>query len=176
MKTNPLAGNPPNIINIYSRSKDPRSRIISNFAHTPFVLDDEQIASMEGFHQGIKFENIEERRHVFGLCGTEARKQRVKVNKPGIRYCYWGDEKFVSRSQQYYQLYHRAMLAKFTQSHEAREALLATGDDFFGHRVPRVKYNFEEFQKSHLCQSLYQIREALKSDVVFELQRLDKVA
>ncbi len=151
----------PNIINIYSKSKDLCSRLISNLAYTQFVLDGEHIASIEGFHQGIKFEAIEQRRRVFGMWGNEARQQRIKVNKPGMTYFYWGAEKHPSRSPQYYALYHRALLAKFTQHQGARDALLATEDALFEHRAPRIRMSFDQFQKSHTCQSLYTIRKEL---------------
>jgi hypothetical protein len=59
-------------INISSRSPMPL-KLASNFAHTPFVLDDREYASVEGFWQGLKFPQAADRLRLASLHGDEAR-------------------------------------------------------------------------------------------------------
>jgi len=63
-------------MNIYSKSKDWRERILSNFASTPFTVpigeDTFQCGSVEGLWQGLKCKDAM-RLHVFGLSGMKAK-------------------------------------------------------------------------------------------------------
>ena len=71
-------------MNIYSKSKDWRERILSNFASTPFTIqigsEIFQCASVEGLWQGLKCKG-DMRLHVFGLSGMKA-KMEGKGKKP----------------------------------------------------------------------------------------------
>jgi hypothetical protein len=73
-------------MNIYSKSKDWRERILSNFASTPFAIQigDEtfQCGSVEGLWQGLKCKG-DMRLHVFGLSGMKA-KMAGKGKKPKL--------------------------------------------------------------------------------------------
>lgn len=40
-------------LNVYSKSSEPLARALSNFAHTPFELDEVQYASVEAFYQSL---------------------------------------------------------------------------------------------------------------------------
>src|SRR5690242_19813702 len=51
-------------VQISSMVKEPALQLIGNFAATPFVLDGREYASVEGFWQGLKFEDAAERRQV----------------------------------------------------------------------------------------------------------------
>src|SRR5580704_5743841 len=59
-------------LNITSRSPMPL-RLISNFAHAPFILDGISFASVEGFWQGLKFPDEGDRRRLAELYGSEAK-------------------------------------------------------------------------------------------------------
>src|SRR6202040_1486342 len=59
-------------INITSHTPEPL-RLISNFAHTPFVLDGMNYESIEGFWQGLKFSDDADRRRLALLHGIAAR-------------------------------------------------------------------------------------------------------
>src|SRR4051794_13892505 len=66
----PAACNEP--LQVSSKVPDPAVRLISNFAHTPFVLDGRPYATVEGFWQGLKYDGEGERRRVALLWGKEA--------------------------------------------------------------------------------------------------------
>jgi hypothetical protein len=71
-------------MNIYSKSKDWKERILSNFASTPFSIqigeESFQCASVEGLWQGLKCKG-DMKMHVFGLSGMKA-KMAGKGKKP----------------------------------------------------------------------------------------------
>ena len=151
-------------INIYSGSSNWIEAALSNLAHTPFVIDDEQIASVEGFYQGIKYSDLQKRRSIFKLFGIKAKRAGREANQIASGFVYWGEEdslrEIVWQSEEYYQFYYLALFAKFTQDDKAQAALLATGDALFSHNIPSGGgMPFEEFQKTRFCQFLYDIRQ-----------------
>jgi predicted NAD-dependent protein-ADP-ribosyltransferase YbiA (DUF1768 family) len=122
-------------VQVSSMVKDPAIVLISNFAHTPFELDGRSYASVEGFWQGLKFEDRAERRRVADLSGKQAR-----IAGEGQGYSetitYEGEVIPVG-TYQHWALMERACWAKFTQNEEAREALLSTGTRPLVHRMRR---------------------------------------
>ena len=69
----------------------------------------------------------------------------------------------MQNGEAYRALYHRALEAKCTQCPEAGAAHIASGDARFSHHFPSGNgYNVDEFEATSMCQSLYEIREAMK--------------
>ena len=119
-------------INITSQTPEP-FHLISNFAHTPFTLDDRTYASVEGFWQALKLPGEDDRRRVAMLVGQEA-KLAVPSGEPPETFEYDGKIIRVGTFD-HWQLMRRACLAKFSQHTDAREALLATGERPLMHKV-----------------------------------------
>lgn len=122
-------------INVSSRATDEVVRLISNFAHTPFSLHGHTYASVEGFWQGLKFPDEESRSRIAQLHGLEAKQagagaleaETVQYEGRTLRvgtYEHWG-------------VMYEACWAKFTQSEEAKHALLSTGTRPLTHRSRR---------------------------------------
>jgi len=111
-------------INITSRSPAPLN-LISNFAATPFILDEQYYASVEGFWQGLKFPNADDRRRLAGMAGSEA-KDAGYYAPAADHIAYLGQDARVG-TWDHWQLMERACSAKFEQNAAAREALLSTG-------------------------------------------------
>ncbi len=59
-------------INITSKAAG-ELKFISNFAETPFYLDDERYGSIEGFWQSLKFPDPEKRHEIALLHGAKAK-------------------------------------------------------------------------------------------------------
>lgn len=87
-------------MNIYSKSKDWRERILSNFASTPFTIqigeDTFQCGSVEGLWQGLKCKDAM-RLHVFGLSGMKAKmagkgKKIKRITIGGLEFDYGSTE------------------------------------------------------------------------------------
>jgi predicted NAD-dependent protein-ADP-ribosyltransferase YbiA (DUF1768 family) len=122
-------------LNVLSDHADPQVRLISNFAHTPFVLEGLAYQSVEGFWQGLKFADPDERRRLAELDGP-ATKRAGGQQGYGEFVSYRGSEIRVGSSD-HWRLMHVACLAKFTQNDAARAALLATAPRWLMHRVRR---------------------------------------
>ena len=125
-------------INITSQSPEPL-RLISNFAHAPFRLDDLDYASIEGFWQGLKFADAADRRRLAALHGSAARDAGHDAPAADT-FLYRGEEVRVG-TYAHWRLMEKACRAKFTQHAAAREALLATGSRPLVHQVRRDSRN-----------------------------------
>lgn len=110
---------------VISNSLNPAARLISNFAATPFILDDRNYTSVESFWQGLKFTDESERQRIALLDGRQARTEGSKKGY-GTTIFYQGQEIPVG-TWQHWQLMKRACWAKFTQNEDAKAALLSTG-------------------------------------------------
>lgn len=122
-------------INVTSRTTDPATRFISNFAPTPFSLEGKDYACVEAFWQGLKFESEEERRQVASMNGRESKKTG-DIKGYGICILYAGQTVRVG-TWDHWQLMERACWEKFSTHPEAREALLSTGNRPLEHRMRR---------------------------------------
>lgn len=120
-------------INVVSTHKDPQIRLLSNFATTPFVLNGQPYQSVEGFWQGLKFADEADRRRLATLSGIEAKRAGRKQGA-GDTFFYGGQPIRVG-TRDHWDLMEQANWAKFTQSAEARQALLATAPRPLIHRV-----------------------------------------
>lgn len=120
-------------INITS-SVDERWRPISNLAETPFALHKRAYASVEGFWQGLKFDDETDRKRI-GALRLQA-KLASKGRPEHETIVYEGATLAVGRAE-HWALMRMACTAKFTQNEKAREALLATGERLLSHRVRR---------------------------------------
>jgi predicted NAD-dependent protein-ADP-ribosyltransferase YbiA (DUF1768 family) len=122
-------------INVVSTSADPAAKLISNFAATPFELDGEAFASVEGFWQGLKYDRPADRRRVAALTGGAALKAGEEQGYgPTVTY---GGETIPVGTWGHWQLMEKACRAKFKQHAAAREALLSTGTRPLEHKVRR---------------------------------------
>jgi hypothetical protein len=109
--------------------------LISNFAHTPFELDGRTYASVEGFWQGLKLADPDERARVAELFGSEAKRATSGIEAATI-FGYDGSSVRTGTFEHWHLMY-RACRAKFSQNEPAREVLLSTGDRPLTHRVRR---------------------------------------
>lgn len=110
-----------------------RWRPISNLAETPFELNRRSYASIEGFWQGLKFDDEADRDRVGALHGQRA-KLAGKGQPERETIVYEGTTVAVGKAE-HWALMRLACTAKFTQNQAAREALLATGERQLTHRV-----------------------------------------
>jgi predicted NAD-dependent protein-ADP-ribosyltransferase YbiA (DUF1768 family) len=121
-------------INITSRAPMPL-KLASNFAHTPFVLDGLDYASIEGFWQGLKFSDEAVRRRLAAMHGSAAKDAGFYA--PAAEAVLYNGERIRVGTWDHWRLMERACVAKFSQHEGAREALLSTGKRPLVHRVRR---------------------------------------
>lgn len=114
---------------------DERWRPISNLAQTPFSLHGRRYASVEGFWQGLKFDEEADRQRVAAMHGPEAKLAGSSIPERA-RFSYDGKTIAVGRPE-HWSLMREACLAKFSQDAAARAALLGTGERPLEHRMRR---------------------------------------
>jgi predicted NAD-dependent protein-ADP-ribosyltransferase YbiA (DUF1768 family) len=125
-------------LNITSRAPM-RLRLISNFAHTPFMLDGVGYESIEGFWQGLKFPDEADRRRLAVLHGAEARD--AGYHAPASDSFVFDGQTVRIGTYDHWQLMDKACTAKFAQHAAARDALLSTRNRPLVHEVARDSKN-----------------------------------
>ena len=150
-----------NIMDIRSGCGYPGSAL-SNFAPHPFIFRGIEIASMEGFLQGLKFKNPEMQKYVFSLVGKMAKYKGKEKNWKRDGLLYFQGEAVDRFSDDYQLLLDEAYNALFSQNESARKALLATGNAVLEHSIGRSKEQDTILTRSEFCGRLMRIRISLQ--------------
>lgn len=108
---------------------------ISNLAETPFVLWGRTYASVEGFWQGLKFDDEADRLRVAKFWGKDAKTAARGRSEPAS--FTFNDRIVIAGTAAHRRLMLEACRAKFDQNRLARECLLATGGRPLMHRTRR---------------------------------------
>lgn len=116
-------------INVYSRSRTPQGKILSNFASTPFSLYGLRFASVEGFYQGMLFDSADERARIAGLSGADAKAcQKQAHRQAGDVIRTWDGRPVSYQGEEFDEEVRKAIRQKVRENLAVGEALLATGD------------------------------------------------
>ncbi|HEV7240523.1 MAG TPA: NADAR family protein [Thermoanaerobaculia bacterium] len=126
-------------INVTSRSTDPATQLISNFAHAPFELDGQHYGSVEAFWQGLKFPEEARRREIAPLHGEAARQ--AGFDAPESATVDYRGRTIRVGTADHWRLMSFACWAKFNQHEAARQALLGTGERPLMHKTRRDSRN-----------------------------------
>ena len=131
--------------------------LLSNFPALAFVLDDTELASTEGFIQGIKFpESDPRRKQAFGMSGGKAK--RMARGAEG-RFVWWQGAEIAYGSIEHHALIERAIRAKFDQQPAALEMLLATDGMELIHDLGTPESETTSLPACVFCAILTRIRE-----------------
>ena len=141
-----------------------QSSALSNFAPHPFTFRGVECASMEGFLQGLKFENPEMQRHICTLVGIAAKRAGAKKNWQSKQTLYWQGVPIGRDSQEYQQLLDEAFETLYTTNEKAKKALLATRSATLTHSIGRTKVSETVLTKKEFCSRLTKIRRKLQTD------------
>lgn len=149
-------------INVASSAGWP-GNVISNFAATPFVIDEVKCASAEGFIQALKFASPEMQRYICGLVGRAAKLAGKKATSRIKRKqkVWWQGQEFGFRSDGHFELIERSLREKFTQSDRARRAILATRDATLSHSVGHSESPYTSLPAREFLRMLHKIRAEL---------------
>lgn len=115
-------------------SKGWPSSSLSNFAPHPFVIDNIECASMEGFLQSLKFKSPEMQIEVCKLIGKAAKFKGKKKKWWRDQTLYWQGESIKRDSEEYQELLRRAYDALF-ENEGFRRALEATKGATLTHSI-----------------------------------------
>lgn len=143
-------------LNVSSKSDDWRARRLSNFYPDSFVLDREQISSVEGFIQGIKFPPGDPTRQLaFLSTGVKAKRLGVKAV---CQFVWWRGRAILYGSADHHRLIERAIRARFEQNTNAMYALIATRGLELTHDLGEVEHPKTSLPARMFCRILTQIR------------------
>ncbi|RTL36065.1 MAG: hypothetical protein EKK48_27305 [Candidatus Melainabacteria bacterium] len=147
-------------LNVISTSADENAQLLSNFAHTPFILDDVRYQSVEGFYVGLKYSNQDERRKMNKLFGAEA-KRAGKAAKPTETE--YGGTTIKLGSTEHHALIKRAIKAKIEQNQEVLKALLDSYPRELVHLTGRPDPPNTNFPSSVFVRILTELRDEFMS-------------
>lgn len=122
-------------------NKEYPGRNLSNFFPHPFKFRGIEVASMEGFLQGMKFKSPEMQREVFKLVGFAAKKKGKGKNWQQTQILWYQGHPIPRRSECYQTLLDEAYDAMYEQNAAFRKALEDTHDATLTHSIGRTHEN-----------------------------------
>lgn len=144
------------MIDVFAGGSYP-SGALSNFNRYPFVFFGLKIESMEGFLQGLKFNNISQQNELFSMWGIDAKRLGSK-KKVRNQLLYIQGRPIHRLSEKYIEV---VRLAYFTMAKSNKpfcKALLATGDKKICHSVGKNDKLKSILTESEFCSILTEIR------------------
>ena len=127
------------ILNIYSKSKDPVARALSNFAAHEFMLDGFRIGCFEAFLQSMKFREPQQQRAVLGMNGKEAKLAGSRQPLEQTGWLYWNGCGYRRNSREYRLLLERAYDA-LLENEDFRNALISSRGKLLIHTIGRFRH------------------------------------
>ncbi len=102
------------------------STVLSNFAANTFELDGVLCASMEGFLQSLKVQDVDKQAEICSLVGGRAMRAGRRHDWKSSQLLYWRGQVYGRHTVEYQALITRAYQACYEQCAEFRAALAAT--------------------------------------------------
>lgn len=139
---------------------------LSNFTRHEFTMDGVACASMEGFLQSLKFQDIKKQLEICQLWGGNAKKNGAKKNKrwKSTQTLYWKGVEMDRHGELYQQLLDRAFFALATNE-AFKKALNDTGNEPLTHSFGCDDPNDTVLTEKEFCQRLMMIRENVRNEV-----------
>lgn len=151
-------------LNIWSMSDEPIGREMSNFAHTPFVLDGVEFGSVEAFYVWLLLSeggNERKREKVRPTWGLHAKRLAPKTRPARVRHLEtWVDV----GSAEHHDLIRRAIRAKLHAHPELARRFVGTRPRPLIHETGYPDPPGAEFPKEVLCRVLTALRDELADD------------
>lgn len=152
-------------MDIRSKSGWPCSAL-SNFAPHPFIFDEVECASMEGFLQSLKFDKPHIQIEVCKLVGSKAKSRGKKRDKAWkrVQKLWWRGQEFDRHGDEFQKLLDRAFQA-LSKNVKFQKALLATENAVLTHSIGKSKKCDTVLTVAEFCSRLTKIREQLKKNI-----------
>ena len=144
-------------MDIGSKNGNPASAL-SNFAPHPFIIDDIQCNSMEGFLQSLKFESEEMQKYVCTLVGFAAKKKGKNKNWRDKQTLYWKGVPIKRDSDKYQILLNKAYNALY-ENGKFQSALKATNGATLTHSIGKNKKSETVLTTQEFCSRLTYLRD-----------------
>ena len=154
-------------MDIGSKNGYPASAL-SNFTPHPFIIDDIQCNSMEGFLQSLKFESEEMQKYVCTLVGFAAKKKGKNKNWRDKQTLYWKGVPIKRDSDKYQMLLNKAYNALY-ENGKFQSALKATNGATLTHSIGKNKKSETVLTTQEFCSRLTYLRDHGKLPVNQEI-------
>ena len=138
---------------------------LSNFAPHPFVIDEVECNSMEGFLQSLKFKNIDMQKYVCSLVGKSAKFKGKKKKWWKTQTLYWQGKEYKRDSQEYQILLNRAYNALY-QNKGFRKALEASRSAALSHSIGKNDSSKTILTQTEFVGRLMKLRMGKKLDEI----------
>jgi hypothetical protein len=145
------------ILDIKAKAPYPAGAL-SNFAAHPFELDGIPCASMEGFLQSLKIEDMAEQVRVCGLIGPVAQSTGSHYDWSVTGTLWWRGKPYGRASDDYQRLLDRAYQEMFDQSDTFREALAASVGARLTHTLGNPDPRLTILTADEFCSRLERLR------------------
>ena len=139
------------------------SSALSNFAPHPFVIDNVECSSMEGFLQSLKFKNFDMQKVICKLVGRAAKFKGKNKSWWRVQMLWWKGKKFSRHSLEYQKLLDRAFEA-LGKNNKFRNALLASQNARLTHSLGNTNANRTILTRSEFCGRLMRLREEIRKE------------
>lgn len=151
------------LVDIHSGSPWP-SRSLSNFAPWAFTLDGIRCSSIEGFLQGMKFEDPARQAEICGMVGLAAKGAGRNRNAAWQvqQVLWWRGQAIDRHGPAYARLLDRGYAAMNAANPGFGEALLATGEKRIMHSIGTIDPRRTVLTKEEFCSRLTRIRAWLR--------------
>lgn len=148
-----------NVLDCHYRADTRLARELSNLYPWPFVLDDVQCGSIEGFLQSLKFSDPDEQVAVATLHGPEAFLTGQHGNDwKETQVLWWRGKKFPRTYKKYQALLTRAYDACFDQNAGFIAALYETGALVLSHDMGKTNQTQSTLTQMEYLVQLYRLR------------------
>lgn len=134
------------------------SNTLSNFSPHPFIIDDIQCNSMEGFLQSLKFKSIEMQEYVCTLVGFKAKMKGKNKKWWKTQTLWWKGKKIDRNSKEYQDLLNRAFNELFKNT-KFKNALKATGNANITHSIGKTDPSKTVLTTAEFCNRLIKLRD-----------------
>jgi hypothetical protein len=151
-------------LDIGSRKKYPAD-VLSNFHPNAFVFEDFVCASMEGFLQSLKFDNVLIAEQVCLMVGYEAKKIGTKYARDWRenQILYWNGAEYKRNEEAYQFLLDHAYSALVKTNEKFRKALLDSENLYLVHTMGRTDIRETVLTEGEFCSRLMRLRYNLQT-------------
>ncbi len=133
---------------------------LSNFAGHEFEIDGIKCASMEGFLQSLKFQDIAAQVTICLYTGVQAKEAGMYQDWQSKQQLYWNGIEIDRHSEEYQKLLNRAFL-KLLENKDFRKALLDSKNERLTHSIGESDPLKTILTETEFCEILMSLRKHL---------------
>ena len=138
------------------------ANVLSNMAHKPFVFENVECSSIEGFLQSLKVKDFEKQKEICKMLGGSAKKSSKK-NSDWLKtqVLYWQGIEYNRQSDKFFNLIKRAFESCYNQNEIFQKALASTKGIKLTHSMGQNDKTKTIFTTDEFIKILNELRDTL---------------